>query len=77
MGTSYSTWFQHFHKVVSVAKAMSQLWKFFSRARRGIYTNETVAEEGRAEQCEWFLITKANIPRDGQQFPGSPQPYRA
>ncbi|TBZ36448.1 hypothetical protein E0H36_05345 [Rhizobium leguminosarum bv. viciae] len=25
-------------------KGMSQLWKFFSRARRGIYTNETGAD---------------------------------
>lgn len=48
-----------------IAKGMSQLWKFFSRARRGIYTNETVADDAYGiilTMENWFQLDRTQLP---------------
>lgn len=48
-----------------IAKGMSQLWKFFSRVRRGIYTNETVADDAHGiilTMENWFQLDRRQLP---------------
>ncbi|RUV04149.1 hypothetical protein EOB36_03725 [Mesorhizobium sp. M6A.T.Cr.TU.017.01.1.1] len=48
-----------------IAKGMSQLWKFFSRARRGIYAEETVSPDVYGvilTMDNWFNLTGTQLP---------------
>lgn len=48
-----------------IAKGMSQLWKFFSRARRGLYTAEKVAPDAHGvilTMDSWFQLEATQLP---------------
>lgn len=48
-----------------IAKGMSQLWKFFSRARRGLYTAEKVASDAHGvilTMDSWFQLEAIQLP---------------
>ncbi len=48
-----------------IAKGMSQLWKFFSRVRRGVFNNETVADDAHGiilTMENWFQLDRRQLP---------------
>lgn len=48
-----------------IAKGMSQLWKFFSRVRRGIFHSETVADDAHGiilTMENWFQLDRKQLP---------------